>query len=89
MPARIVRVMKEEEGKPVSGKGAALLGVRPKDLGLDEDALDMVQISPGAGGMSVAGCLRTLPATLLPKRFELIDPKRFRGAGQQQSSGLG
>jgi len=77
--------MKEEEGKPATGNGPALLGVRPKDVGLDEDVPDTVQVSPGAGGMSVAGCLLTLSATLLPKRFEAIDPKQFRGARASNS----
>ena len=80
MPARILRVMKEEEGKPVTGNGPAMLGVRSKDMGLGEDAPDTVQITPDMGGMSVAGCLWTLSATLLPKSFEKRDPKRFRGA---------
>lgn len=62
-----------------------MLGVRPKDVGLDDDAPDTAQVSPGVGGMSVAGCLRTLPVTLLPKRFELIDPERFRGARANNS----
>ena len=72
--------MKEVEGKPATGNGPAMLGVRSKDLGLGEDAPDAVQITPGMGGMSVAGCLWTLSATLLPKDFEKRDPKRFRGA---------
>jgi hypothetical protein len=80
MPARILRVMKEVEGKPVTGNGAAVLGIRFKDIGLEENALDTVQVGPGKGGMSVAGCLRTFYAPLLPKRFEAVDAERFRGA---------
>lgn len=80
MPPHILRVMKAEGGKPATGRGAALLGVRSKDLGMDEDAPDTAEITPNTGGMSVAGCLRTLSATLLPKHFEKIDPTRFRGA---------
>jgi hypothetical protein len=85
MPARILRVMKEEEGRPVTGNGPAALGVRLKDVGLNEDAPDATEVNSGAGGMSVAGCLWTLSATLLPKRFEIIDPERFRGARASNS----
>lgn len=85
MPARIIRVMKEEEGKPATGNGPAMLGVRSKDVGVDEDATETAQISPGMGGMSVAGCVRTLFVSLLPKRFETIDPERFRGARASNS----
>lgn len=60
MPPHILRVMKEEGGKPATGKGAALLGVRSKDLGMDGDAPDTTEISPDTGGMSVGGCLRLL-----------------------------
>lgn len=85
MPPRILRVMKEEEGTPLTGNGPAMLGVRSKDLGLGEAAPDAVQITPGMGGMSVAGCVRTLFVNLLPKRFESIDPQRFRGARASNS----
>ena len=85
MPARIIRVMKEEEGKPGTGNGPAMLGVRPKDVGLGEGATDPIQISPGMGGMSVAGCVQTLFVSLLPKRFEMIDPESFRGARASNS----
>ncbi len=85
MPARILRVMKEEEGKPVTGNGSAMLGVRSKDVGLGADSSDAVQITPGMGGMSVAGCVRTLFASLLPQRFAGIDPERFRGARANNS----
>lgn len=72
--------MKEDEGKPATGNGPAVLGIRSKDIGLDEDASAATQIEPDSGGMSVAGCLWTLMATLLPQKFEKIDPERFRGA---------
>ena len=80
MPSRIMRVMKEDAGKPATGDGSATLGIRLKDIGLNEDVSATAQIEPDAGGMSVAGCLRTMLATLLPQKFEKIDPERFRGA---------
>ena len=83
MPARILRVMKESEGKPVIGNGSAVLGIRSKDIGLAEDALDTVHVGPDMGGMSVAGCMRTFYIPLLPKRFEAMDAERFsRSKGQ-------
>lgn len=85
MPAHILRVMKEEDEKPATGNGPAMLGVRLKDVGLDEDAPDATEVGPGVGGMSVAGCLWTLSATLLPREFEKKNPKRFRGARASNS----
>ena len=80
MPSRIMRVMQEDGEKPAAGNGPAVLRIRSKDIGLNEDASADTQIEPDTGGMSVAGCLWTLMATLLPQKLEKIDPERFRGA---------
>ncbi len=73
--------MKEEEGKPMTGNGSSVLGIRSKDVGLGEDAPDTVQINPDMGGMSVGGCLRTIVATLLPQKFEKEIPTLSRREG--------
>lgn len=62
---KVFRVMKEQNGKPVVGGGALMLGVRvPTDVTLDEAG--MVNSD---GGMSVSPSLSTLPFCLVPRRL--------------------
>ncbi|MBV9850228.1 MAG: hypothetical protein JO250_11185 [Armatimonadetes bacterium] len=77
---RIFRVMKVADEKPEVGNGSGMLGVRARDVGLDEDVPNDSPVGPGTGGMSVGGCLRTIYINLLPRRLAQQDPELFRGA---------
>ena len=63
---RIYRVMKSaEDGRPVTGRASANLGVRiPKDIIPIEG-----DVEPNTGGMSVRPSLKTFPVEFIPERL--------------------
>ncbi len=70
---RIYRVMKPLDGKPETGSGSCMLGVRESDLGREKEATDDF-VDPAKAGLSVGGCVRTTYLNILPRRLQALYP---------------
>lgn len=67
---KIVRAMKEMDGKPMLGDSKATLGVVFEGNNPDVIPTEAGDIAPGTGGMSVAPSIAQLPTHRIPERLK-------------------